>query len=227
MPAPDAVTDKDSDPAQMTGDNKRSQNKQANRACLLEAARSCFLELGYDAVTVRDIVRTSGLAPGTFYNYFPDKQALFREILEQRINGLTERMHRLRSTAPNLEAFLYGSFHALFDQVSNEPAFFKLVLRNEHAVRSLFSETVVGVPMRMLVEDLHAAIGRGLLPPKLDVELLAAAFFGVGFEIGRVLSQREQPDAEAAARLATALMQEGVQALGMSGLMALLRRKLV
>lgn len=213
----------------MTGtrQNKRYENKQANRAAIVEAARDCFLEKGYDAVTVRDIVRVSGLAPGTFYNYFPDKEALFREILEQRIDELTMLMHAVRTSAPNLEAFLYGSFHSLFAKIAGDPSFFRLVLRNEHAVRTLFSETVIGVPMRALIEDLHAATDRGLLPKRLDVELLAASFFGIGFEIGRVLAYRADPNAEAAAQFATRLMEEGVQAFGMNGLMALLRRKLV
>ena len=54
-------------------DGKRARNKRANRAAILEAARRCFLEHGYDAVTIRDVIRLSGLAAGTFYNYFPDK----------------------------------------------------------------------------------------------------------------------------------------------------------
>lgn len=211
----------------MSRDNKRSHNKQANRSAIVDAARECFLGLGYDAVTIRDIVRVSGLAPGTFYNYFPSKESLFREILEERINELTGRMHAIRVSAPNLEAFIHGTFHALFSRIVEDPSFFRLVLRNEHAVRTLFSETVIGIPMRALTEDLHAAIARKLLPEQLDVELLAASFFGIGFEIGRVLAQREAADAEAAARFATKLLQEGVQAFGMTGLMALLRRKLV
>ena len=210
----------------MDRDNKRSQNKLANRAAILEAARACFLELGYDAVTVRDIVRASALAPGTFYNYFPDKETLFREILKQRIDALTTRMHALRAEAPSLEAFLHGSFRALFTQISDDPSFFRLILRNEHAVRSLFSDTLIGLPMRSLLEDLRGAMARGLLPDTLDIELLAAAFYGIAFEMGRVLVDRERPDGEAAARLATRILTDGLSAVGMGGLMGFLRRTL-
>lgn len=75
---------------------KRERNKQANRAAILAAARACFVERGYDAVAVRDIVRRTDLAAGTFYNYFPDKESVFRALLEERINTLTERLTRLR-----------------------------------------------------------------------------------------------------------------------------------
>ena len=68
--------------------SKRERNKLANREAILEAARKCFLKQGYDAVTVRDVIRITGLAAGTFYNYFPDKDALFRAVLEARMNEL-------------------------------------------------------------------------------------------------------------------------------------------
>jgi len=54
--------------------SKRERTKASNRAAILEAARDVFAELGYDAATVRDIVRRTDLASGTFYNYFPDKE---------------------------------------------------------------------------------------------------------------------------------------------------------
>ena len=44
---------------------KRERNKIANRAAILDAARDCFLENGYEGVTVRDVIRKTGLAAGT------------------------------------------------------------------------------------------------------------------------------------------------------------------
>src|SRR5262249_16510569 len=60
---------------------KREQNKAQNRAEILDAAREVFTELGYDAATVRDVIRRTRLGSGTFYNYFPDKESVFRELL--------------------------------------------------------------------------------------------------------------------------------------------------
>ena len=45
---------------------RREQNKAENRAALLKAARSVFSEMGYGAAGVRDIVRRTDLASGTF-----------------------------------------------------------------------------------------------------------------------------------------------------------------
>lgn len=198
-------------------DNKRENNKQANRSTLIAAARSCFISMGFDAVTVRDIVRESGLSQGTFYNYFPDKETLFREILEERISEITERMHQLRESATTLEQFVYGAFRTLFAKIIEEPCFFELILRNEHTVRGLFKETVVGIPLSTLKDDLRNAMMRGLFP-ELDVDLLAAALYGIGFEIGRVICEQGRSDPDQAAQFATRLLTEGIQTFGLSGM---------
>jgi len=196
--------------AQLSG--KREQNKQANRAALLDAARRCFLDMGYEAVTVRDIVRLTDLASGTFYNYFPDKECMFREILEAHINELNARLHTVRQQAQSIETFIRDAYRTFFQMVVDEPGFFNLILRNEYAVRSLFRDTVIGVPMRALKDDLRDAIRRGVFPDT-DINMLAAAFYGTAFELGRVLVEQPGGTAEAAAEFATSLLTNGVRAL--------------
>lgn len=194
---------------------KREQNKLANRAAILDSARKCFLKMGYDALTIRDVVRDSGLAAGTFYNYFTDKDALFKAVLEVRINEVNEAMHAVRMQSPTIENFIYGTFHALFSKIAADPSFFRLILRNENAVRELFADTVIGIPMRTLKEDFTEAMQRGVFPP-IDVDLLAAACYGIGFELGRILAFTRKPDAEATARFATKLMTSGTTGFGIA-----------
>ena len=72
---------------------RRERTKAANRAAILAAALDVFAEQGYEATGVRDIIRRTDLASGTFYNYFPDKEAIFRALVEE-----TGREARRRST---------------------------------------------------------------------------------------------------------------------------------
>jgi len=56
------------------------------RAQILEAAFEEFSEKGFKGATIKSIARTAGLqSPALIYWYFPDKEALFREVLEARI----------------------------------------------------------------------------------------------------------------------------------------------
>ena len=44
---------------------------------------SVFGDIGYGAARVRDIVRGTDLATGTFYNYFPDKESVLRALVDE------------------------------------------------------------------------------------------------------------------------------------------------
>jgi TetR/AcrR family transcriptional regulator len=56
------------------------------RAQILEAAFEEFSGKGFKGATIKSIARTAGLqSPALIYWYFPDKEALFREVLESRI----------------------------------------------------------------------------------------------------------------------------------------------
>ncbi len=194
---------------------KRERNKQSNRASIIEAARKCFLKLGYDAVTVRDVVRKTGLAAGTFYNYFTDKDVLFQAVLEARVTEISKAMHAVRIKADTVEGFIYSAYFTLFQKIAEDPSFFRLILRNEHAVRSFSTDPVIGIPLQLLKADLKEFIERGVFP-QLDVDHLAAAFYGIGFELGRLIATTKSPNPEASAQFATRLVTSGVKAFGIS-----------
>ncbi|MBV9045210.1 MAG: helix-turn-helix transcriptional regulator, partial [Alphaproteobacteria bacterium] len=62
---------------------KREQTKVQNREVILDAARKVFEELGFGATTVRDIIRATPLASGTFYNYFKSKEEVYQAMQEE------------------------------------------------------------------------------------------------------------------------------------------------
>jgi AcrR family transcriptional regulator len=89
---------------------RRERTKAANRAAILVAARDVFVELGYGAASVRDIVRRTDLASGTFYNYFPDKESVFRAVVEDTAREAADRAHVARQRGTTLEAFITDGF---------------------------------------------------------------------------------------------------------------------
>jgi AcrR family transcriptional regulator len=190
---------------------KREQNKAANRTAILEAARRVFLESGYDAVTIRDVIRRTELASGTFYNYFRTKEEVLRALVGEHVQALTAELKRVRGAARSLDEFVQGAYLAAFTAVAEDPVLYNLMMRNEAAVRSLYAETVMGVSTQALREDIEDAIRRGIMPP-LDAGYLAAAFFGAGYEMARILAASPRKDPAAAAAFATRLFLGGVHA---------------
>ena len=55
---------------------------QRTRQKLLDAAEEVFGERGFDSASIVEITRRAGVAQGTFYVYFPDKRAVFIELVQ-------------------------------------------------------------------------------------------------------------------------------------------------
>jgi len=58
-----------------------------SRRTILQAASRLFRERGFDAVTVGEVMRASGLTHGAFYGYFRNKEELIAEALGEAMSG--------------------------------------------------------------------------------------------------------------------------------------------
>lgn len=190
---------------------KREATKAANRAAILDAARVVFAEQGYGAASVRDIVRQTGLATGTFYNYFPDKEAVLRAVLVETATEVRARLREVRAEAGDLREFLSVGLRMYLSFLVEDRATFQLVRRNAGTIRTLFGEPVLAGGLEELISDLRDGIGRGALPP-MDVDYAAAAMFGAGFEVGMLMLDRDPPDVDGATAFVTALFVGGLPA---------------
>jgi TetR/AcrR family transcriptional regulator, transcriptional repressor of aconitase len=56
------------------------ERKAERREQILEGARRCFAEHGYEGATVAKLEREIGLSRGAIFNYFPSKEDLFVEL---------------------------------------------------------------------------------------------------------------------------------------------------
>ena len=56
------------------------ERKTERREQILEGARRCFAENGYEGATVAKLEREIGLSRGAIFNYFPSKEDLFVEL---------------------------------------------------------------------------------------------------------------------------------------------------
>jgi AcrR family transcriptional regulator len=191
---------------------KRERTKAHNRGAILDAARDVYAELGYGAATVRDVVRRSGLAAGTFYNYFPDKESVLRALVEENAAVIRGRLREARARATTREQFVRDGYREYFAYVVEDRPTFELMRRNAETIRELIHQPALGAGVDDLLDDLRAAIASGLLPP-LDADYMAAAMSGVGIEVGMRMVERHPPDVEAATQFATDLFLGAIERL--------------
>jgi AcrR family transcriptional regulator len=80
--------------ARRTGRADRT-TRPPGRASLLEAAAALFAELGYDAVTTRQILERAGVEAPSLYHHFGSKLGLYRAVLSGTSEPFVERFERL------------------------------------------------------------------------------------------------------------------------------------
>jgi AcrR family transcriptional regulator len=79
-------------PAQI---GRRDRRKLATREALLNAANALLHSRSMDALSVDEIVERADVARGTFYNYFPDKDALERALASRTRARIENEIARL------------------------------------------------------------------------------------------------------------------------------------
>jgi len=183
--------------------SKRERTKLRNRTVIVDAARAVFVEIGYDAATVRDIVGRTDLAPGTFYNYFPDKQSVLLALVEEASSEGARLIREARAGASSLEGVVSNGFRAYFEFIAGDRTLFELMRRNAATLRRLgVDETGFAVGLADLYEDLKRAVRSGLIPP-LPLKYMTRAVGALTFEIGAEMASREPLDIEGATTFAT------------------------
>jgi AcrR family transcriptional regulator len=192
---------------------KRERTKAQNRRAILDAATEVFTEMGYGAASIRDVIRRTELASGTFYNYFPDKQSVFRAVLDEHTTELRRRLRDARAHARDAETIVREGFQTYFSFIVEDRPLFEMLRRNAGTVRELFDTPALESGILELLEDLHTLAVRGELPASLDLDALAAAMGGVAFELGIRLSEQDRPDVERTARFASELFLGGMDRL--------------
>ena len=191
---------------------KREETKASNRQAIIDAARRVFAELGYGATTVRDIIRATELASGTFYNYFKSKEEVFQALQDETALRVRPRLRAERVRAKNFEEFISGSFRTFFDFVKNDHTTFATMRRNPEMQRVRIDTPEVVAGFDELRVDLEIAIGSGVMPD-VDPDLLMASIVGVAFEVANHMLARDELSVDEAAKFATALFLGGVRAL--------------
>ncbi|WP_397399631.1 TetR/AcrR family transcriptional regulator [Phenylobacterium sp.] len=191
---------------------KRELTKVQNRLAILDAAREVFGELGYETATVRDIIRRTGLAAGTFYNYFRSKEEVFAALSDDGARRFAPILKALRSKG-NFDTFVREALVAYFEFIADEHTSWAARRPAGEPVILVQGETPEMAAVFAEVKDaIEDAIQRGH-GPIADSEYLAAACIGIAREVGDKMLMRRPIDTAAAADFAVSLILNGLRGL--------------
>ncbi|KJS35524.1 MAG: TetR family transcriptional regulator [Hyphomonas sp. BRH_c22] len=193
------------------GTGKRAKSKAANRRAILDAGRRVFARIGFDATTVRDIIRETDLAAGTFYNYFKSKEEVFEAIAEDSTHRFRAHLSDVRARATTFEDYIHQAYHAYFSFIAAENA---EAIKGGAPHLALIGVRVDTPEMLAIADEIRSDLDHVLSAagaPVIDIDYLTAAAIGIAREMGDHMLHRRPVDAGAATRFAAALLLAGVR----------------
>ena len=92
--------------AQRAAASRRGAGAEQRRAAITQAALDEFTARGFAATRLDDVARRAGVAKGTIYLHFQDKEALFQELVRTALVPLIERIARPPEAGGSARALL-------------------------------------------------------------------------------------------------------------------------
>ncbi len=181
--------------------SQRNSAREEKRAAILQAASQVFARKGYETAALEEVARKAGLAKGTLYLYFKDKEALYLQTvlyaLESLQADLLERVEHQPQGVPKLRAFACCQL-----------AFFA---RNRDTLRlftDLFSPGLANLHKRLIgmMQEKRARLiaylsrlvdegkSQGQIRPDLDSHHIALSFLGMVNQASQSLGRFGPPE---------------------------------
>ena len=161
----------------------RKEQAQASRAGLVEAARQCFTEYGYEATTVAEVLQRAGMARGALYHYFPGgKRELFEAVFDLMNDGYHDQRDALIAIDSPLDR-IHAGFR-LFLELCTEPDFARIMLVDAPQIVPGQSER--GSTYELLRGQLIEAAEIGETHA-FDADMMASALYGAARSVGEVV----------------------------------------
>jgi AcrR family transcriptional regulator len=190
---------------------------QRTRQRLIDAAEQVFGELGFHNAGIVEITQRADVALGTFYLYFPDKKAIFADLVRALNTRLRAAIReRIADVEDRVEQEVTG-FETFFEFVRKHRNLYRVIRQAETVDEELYRWHY-----RMLaqgyVRGLRRAQAAGYVRTDLEPEALAYALMGMAEVLGSryVLWEGKAPP-PAARRTLRAFLESGMRARGGRG----------
>jgi AcrR family transcriptional regulator len=166
----------------------RDERSERCRRLVLDAGLRLFSQHGYGATSVRQIAEEAGVSVGAVYHHFPDKEAIFRSLIEEYKTITTEprfpyyRAIRTGLFPNNLEQLGYAARDSVRQYREYQALFFVDVIefKGEH-VRDFYAGmadrfTAFLEEQRLRGDDMTSRLRAGV-SPRSALMLASRIFF--------------------------------------------------
>ncbi|WP_329388848.1 TetR/AcrR family transcriptional regulator [Streptomyces sp. NBC_01716] len=163
-----------------------STRRQATRQKLYDAAVTLIAEQGFSATTVDEIAERAGVAKGTVYYNFKNKNELFEELLRHGVGLLTASLQTAADETAEREGTSVEALDAMVRAglafIDRHPAFTQLYVAELWRTNRAWQPTLLIARQRAVAvveKVLQEGIDGGELGEEIDIPLTAAALVGM------------------------------------------------
>lgn len=189
------------------GDRLQRRREQTART-LLDAARTVLANKGYHATKIVDIARAARVGVGTFYLYYPTKEALFLELVEDAVGQLKSQLDEVRAAVTD----------PIEQARTRTLTFFRFASDNRELFRIVFGHgasfhDVVRRCQDSFVNDMRESLAHGMASGAFrpsDASVWAQAMIGMSLQVVSWWIEQESVPIEEVARSLSDLALHGI-----------------
>jgi AcrR family transcriptional regulator len=163
--------------------NLREQSRRETKRRLIEAGKKLFARRGFARTRATDISREAGVAVGTLYVHFNDKEALLREILFQGFEEIHAVVRRIADTKyATVRESVRAHTEALVSYAAEHPALFRVLFSTEVTTTAAGAELLESLTAHQ-AERLREGMAEGYFRADLDPGVAARAVIGMLIQV--------------------------------------------
>src|SRR5215475_14002665 len=155
--------------------------RNGEHEAILRAAAKVFAQSGYFNAKVSDVARSAGVADGTVYLYFKNKDDLLTSIfgwaMGEFINRARSEVAELEDPREKLRRFAHLHF-SLLEQERDIAIVFQIELRQSTKFMEHFSTTYLAQYLQMLREIIEEGQRLEIFRSQLNSKVVAKLLFG-------------------------------------------------
>lgn len=168
---------------------KRSaQHKTKKREKIIEAAVKVFAEKGFFTANVKDVAREAGVADGTIYLYFKNKDDVLISLFEQKMDGILQHIRaQLQGMDDPLEK-LRAFVKVYFELIKNDKQLaevFQVELRQSSKFLKDYHNQKFIDYLNIIGEILEDGQKIGFFRPDISRDVAKIMIFGAIDEVAR------------------------------------------
>jgi AcrR family transcriptional regulator len=192
----------------MKGADRFQRQRENTARELLEAALRVLGSKGYHGTKIVDIARAAGVGVGTFYLYYPTKEAIFVELVEDAAGRLKAELDAVRAKCTDPLERARASTETFFRFAQENRELFRVVFGNDATFHD-----VVRRSQDMFTQDSVANLVAGMESGAFrrgHPEVWAQAFIGMSLQVVSWWIEQESVPLEEVTRSLSDLAFRGI-----------------